>query len=511
MMLHRKSRLIFDSLIPSKFVIAGIFISFLTVLSGCDSTETVTTETVDETEVVDDTESTDASEVIVDADFEATDWTDATHSKSADPNFDEVFDNSQVKRLDMVISEDNWAVMLDDMTNLYGEFGSSSTDSGMGGPPSGGPGEDVTDTDALIDDSDDPIFVAGDVYYNDIQWYKVGLRFKGNSSLKSSWEQGILKLSFKLDFDEYEDDYPQIKNQRFYGFKKLSLKNNYDDQSLLREKVAADIFESAGLAVSHTAFYALYVDHGEGPTYFGLYTLVEEISDTVIDTQFDDDNGNLYKPEDDSASFNDDGTFVATDIEKKTNDDEDEADWSDIEALFSAINADQTDSVTWRENLDAVFDTDVFLKYLAINGLIQNWDTYGRMTHNFYLYNDPTTEKLTWIPWDNNEALQEGKLGGSLALDFSDLDSGEWPLIENIMADSVYKAKYDAYITEIMSDAFEVNKMQALYDYYGALVESYAESELAGYTFLNGSYSNAIDELKEHVSSRETAAENYLD
>ena len=130
--------------------------------------------------------------------------------------------------------------------------------------------------------------------------------------------QGQIK-QIKLDFDEYEDDYPQIKNQRFYGFKKLSLKNNYDDQSLLREKVAADIFESAGLAVSHTAFYALYVDHGEGPTYFGLYTLVEEISDTVIDTQFDDDSGNLYKPEDDSASFNDDGTFVATDIEKKTN------------------------------------------------------------------------------------------------------------------------------------------------------------------------------------------------
>ena len=96
-------------------------------------------------------------------------------------------------------------------------------------------------------------------------------------------------------------------------------------------------------------------------------------------------------------------------------------------------------------------------------------------------------------------------------MDFSDLDSGEWPLIENIMADSVYKAKYDTYITEIMSDAFEVNKMEALYDYYGALVESYAESELAGYTFLNGSYNNAIDELKEHVSSRDTAAENYLD
>jgi spore coat protein CotH len=36
---------------------------------------------------------------------------------------------------------------------------------------------------------------------------------------------------------------------------------------------------------------------------------------------------------------------------------------------------------------------DVFLKYLAVNGIIQNWDIYGLMVHNFYLYNDPDTEK----------------------------------------------------------------------------------------------------------------------
>ncbi len=35
-------------------------------------------------------------EVIDDTDFEATDWTDATHSKSTDPNFDEVFEDNAV-------------------------------------------------------------------------------------------------------------------------------------------------------------------------------------------------------------------------------------------------------------------------------------------------------------------------------------------------------------------------------------------------------------------------------
>ena len=276
-------------------------------------------------ETISDADTTETTNVVVDdLDFTPTDWTTETHSKDADPNYTEVFDNTVVKRLDFVVSNTNWKAMLADMTSLYGTFGSSNSGPGGGG----GGGTSFSD--------EDPIFVPASVFYNGKEWYKVGIRFKGNSSLQSAWQAGILKLSFKLDFDEYEDDYPQIKNQRFYGFKKFSLKNNYDDDALLREKVAAEIFKNAGLAVSNTGFYTLYVDYGSGPQYFGLYTLVEEIDDTVIDTQFSSGDGNLYKPEDDGANFAN-GTFNEDGFEKKTN--EDEADWSDVKAVFSALHA----------------------------------------------------------------------------------------------------------------------------------------------------------------------------
>ena len=62
--------------------------------------------------------------VFDDAEFETPDWTEATHSKDADPDFDEVFDDSAVKRLDFVISEERWEGMLTDMENTYGSFGS---------------------------------------------------------------------------------------------------------------------------------------------------------------------------------------------------------------------------------------------------------------------------------------------------------------------------------------------------------------------------------------------------
>lgn len=429
---------------------------------------------------------------IADADFEATDWTEASHSNDVDPNITEVFDDTQVKRFDFVVTPERWQSMLDDMTATYGDFGQGST-----------PG--------LLDTDEDPIFVPADVYYNGTQWYRVGIRFKGNSTLQGSWSRGVLKLSFKMDFDEFEDDYPQIDNQRFFGFKKFSLKNNYEDPSQLREKVAADVFAKAGLAVSHTAFYTLYVDHGNGPEYFGLYTLVEEVDGEVLDTQFTNDDGNLYKPEDFGATFVN-GSFDEADFEKKTN--EDEEDWSDILALFAALHDDTatTDPATWRANLEAVFDVDGFLEYLAVNGIIQNWDTYGKMTQNYYLYNDPETSKLTWIPWDHNEALQTGKQGGALALDFANLEVNSWPLIEKLYADEIYKARYDYHLLATIGDAFETSATQALYDTYAILVEPYATTERTGYSFLNGAndFYSAIDQLKNHASARDAAVDAYL-
>lgn len=450
---------------------------------ACSTDKTI----IDESEV----ESVFEDEVVIDdTDFVATDWTVETHSKEAAPNFEEIFPDDEVKRIDLVISDDNWDVMIADMTNLYGAFGSRS-------------GSDFPDVN--------PVFVPASVFYEDTEWYKVGVRFKGNSSLASSWGSSILKLSFKLDFDEFEEEYPQIDDQRFYGFKKLSLKNNFDDESQLREKVAGDVFRNAGLVGSHTAFYTVYVDKGDGPTYFGLYTLVEEVDDTVIETQFTSDEGNLYKPDGDAATFAN-GTYDEDEYVKKNN--EDEADFSDVSNLFSVVNdaSRTTDPAAWRASLDAIFDTDVFLKYLAINTVIQNWDTYGRMTHNYFLYNNPDTNKLTWIPWDNNESLQAGKREGALPLNFSGLNDSSWPLIGYLYTDDVYKEKYDTYVQETIEGVFNTATIQNQYATYSSLIEPYATSELSGFSFLENSadFQAAISILNAHATQRASAVNTYL-
>jgi len=269
--------------------------------------------------------------------IETPDWTAQTHSKDAEINYGMVFPSQKVNRIDIKIEADSW-------TNMQADLSANINTQGRT------PGE--------LDF--DPVWVPCDVYFEDIQWYKVGISFKGNSSLKSTYQQGIKKLPLKLDFDEFEDTYPAIDNQRFFGFKQVSLKNNYDDKSFVREKVASDLFYAFGLASPMTAFYRVYVDFGEGSTYFGLYTMVEEVDNTVIKTQFASNDGNLYKPEGSAATFAA-GTFDTSEMYKKTN--EDDNDFSDVQQLYDVLNSSLRSSNydEWKNQLSEILDVPIFL------------------------------------------------------------------------------------------------------------------------------------------------------
>lgn len=333
------------------YFIAVLFIGLIPLSSCSDDEDDLTTTDTEQEESSDDS--------VVSDDEDYADWTEATHSNDAELNYDVVFDQSQVLRFDIEISSDDWQTMQNDLAENLGYSG--------GNRPGGG---------GVASSSDfDPVWVPCLFKFNDTEWYHVGIRFKGNSSLQAAYQSGNNKLSFKLDFDEFEDDYPAIKNQRFYGFKQLNLNNNYDDASLMREKVAADLFRSFGVPASQTTFCVVYVDHGNGPQYYGVYTLVEEVDDTVIETQFIDDSGNLYKPDGDAASFAY-GTFDTDEFYPKTN--EDETDFSDLRSLYDVLHSSErtTDIETWKNNLEAVFNVDAFLKWLAANTVMQNWDTY---------------------------------------------------------------------------------------------------------------------------------------
>jgi len=407
------------------------------------------------------------------------DWTTATHS-ATNPDYT-FFSDNEVRRFDITIDEAWWNIM---QTHLA-EYNTSS-----------GPNDfsDVT-----------PIYVPCNLNYNGTNWYNVGIRYKGNSSLATN--SNIGKLPFRLKFEEFSDDFPEITGQNFYGFEELSLSNNYNDQSFLREKVASDLFRDFGVPCAKSVFCEVYVDYGEGSTYFGLYTILEVVFDSAIKNEFGSNSGNCYKPDGDGASFSS-NTFNISYFENKTGG----SDFSDVENLYSALHSSLRTSnpAQWRTMMNTYLNMDDYLKYMAVNFSIQNWDTYGRMTHNYYLYNNPATNQLNWIPWDNNEAFDEGKQGGALSIDLSDA-TDEWPLLSYIIADDTYKAQYKSHLRNFIDNHFNSSNMNGIYSAYSNLIQSSVDAETSNYSYLNNSsdFVNAISELNTHVSQRYSIINAY--
>ncbi len=417
------------------------------------------------------------------------DWTAATHSSSAIPDYATVFPQNQVNRLDITINAEDWQTMQNDLEALYGSSAGA-----------GGPGASFTE--------ETPVSVPCNVHFNNKNWYYVGIRYKGNSSL-SAYKNGVKKLPLRLDFDAFSDEYPEITGQTFYGFPALSMSSNYDDKSFMREKIGCDVFRNFGVPAPQTAFYEMYIDYGDGPIYFGLYTAVEIVFETMLQSQFGSNTGNCYKPDGDGASWAAD-QFTLADFENKTNAG---TGADDIQELYDILHDDSrtSDPTTWQSKMESVFDVDGFLKYLAVNTTIQNWDTYGKMTHNYYLYNDPADGLIKWIPWDNNEAFQLGKQGGALSFEFTEISDAAWPMIKYILSVPAYETTFKSHISTLIETVFSPATMQAYYSSIQSLIQPSVEAENADYSFISSisEFTTAINTLNTHVTDRYAVAFAY--
>ena len=109
----------------------------------------------------------------------------------------------------------------------------------------------------------------------------------------------------------------RVKTRDFTDFKQLNLNCNFHDNSLVKEKVAYDLLRDFGVSAPEASFCLIYIDYGDGPVSYGIYTIVEEVDDTLIKTQFTK-GGNLYKPEGNGATFAS-GSYNEDDLNKKTN------------------------------------------------------------------------------------------------------------------------------------------------------------------------------------------------
>jgi hypothetical protein len=378
-------------------------------------------------------------------------WTLESHCPGVAPNYSRVFDSHVVRRIDLEMAAEDFAQMQLDLKKIQAQ---ASGD---------------------LDGIPTPMWVSVKVTYDNRVWTKVGMRWKGHASLTGAMSANIDKLSFFLDFDKAEEASPELINQRFYGFKKLNFVSGYKDVSLIREKTANDLFRAASVPVPRTAFSAVYLNPGTDPVYYGVYTVLEDPSDTMLEEQFGDGSGNLYKPWGNPARWLNPTELspseVTTYFEEETN--KKNGDWTDVLSALAALHADRNDAAVWRRELEKVFDVGLFLRVLAVNQMMVNWDSYGCMHHNYLLYANPKKDfRLSFLPWDLNEAMTNTTLlnclpSGSLLLEEivhpvanSTVDNN-WPLIKFILGDSNYRDLYLSTMKDVYERVFSADKIKA--------------------------------------------------
>ncbi|MGE4606232.1 MAG: CotH kinase family protein, partial [Myxococcota bacterium] len=269
-----------------------------------------------------------------------------------------------------------------------------------------------------------------------------------------------IKPSFKIDFGEFGG------TQEVYGLERMTLNNGRQDPSLMDQCLGYGLHRAAGLVASRCNFAHVSVNGVSK----GIYMNVESIKDPFLVHNFGNAAGNLY--EGTTADFR---QYWIGLIEKKNN-----MDGSELLAVQAALEI--TDDADFLEALGAVVDIDKFITYWALGGLIGDWDGYAGNANNYWLYNNPTTGLLEFIPWslddifgrDNPLRNPGGPIGEArVVFETAALSNRLWQIPS-------MKTAYEAEINNLIATVWDETELIAQIDRYEALIKPIAGDDLSG-------------------------------
>ena len=233
---------------------------------------------------------------------------------------------------------------------------------------------------------------AGFRWGQDTRVYEVGLRLKGTASFRPL----SLKSAFKVDFHEWDPE------GRFHGVKRLTLNNMVQDATMMHEHLYYWLCQKLGIPAPRHGYARVWVNEVD----YGLHGIVETFDEQLIDRLWPyDDKGTLYEASGDLTQQGRDGFEVKESGLGPALDD-----------LITTIDATPPDG--FLAMLEANFDLEALLGYLALDIVGGNPDGYAQNHHNYYLYSAPLTWKWTLLPagTDRSFSLLDRGLAGRLAI-----------------------------------------------------------------------------------------------
>ena len=119
----------------------------------------------------------------------------------------------------------------------------------------------------------------------------VGIRGKGNTSLRTVASLDSSRYSFKVEFGHYSG------GVSYHGLDKISLNNTIQDTTYMKDYLTYRAMASFGVSAPLCS-YAWITANGED---WGLYLVVEGVEESFLQRNYGSGYGELYKP--DSMSF----------------------------------------------------------------------------------------------------------------------------------------------------------------------------------------------------------------
>lgn len=292
---------------------------------------------------------------------------------------------------------------------------------------------DLDDYEEMLDifrSTDEKEWIKVSVSIDGNTFDDVGLRLKGNSSLRTALsgaqgfgrEVGIAGVEEDIDTDQDPAELPwlirldkYVEGQDYLGRVDFVVRGN-DTESSLNEALAVSMLEEAGLATHRVAFTSFSVN-SKGTT----LRLVSEVPDDELWNADWFEDGSTWKADSEGDwDYHGEDESEYVDIWKQRTGEDDMT--PVIEFLDFVNNASDEE---FEAGLDQWLDVNAFARYLAVEDLVNNWDTISGMGNNGYLHYDPKTGLMTVVAWDHDRAFQSFGGGGAPGAMPSFGESGE--------------------------------------------------------------------------------------
>lgn len=371
----------------------------------------------------------------------------------------------------------------------------------------------IKDWGAFIKNAEKEEYVACTVEIDGEEFHNIGLRAKGNNSLRLTEEYGLSRYSLKLEFDHFLD------GGNYHGLDKLSLDASFQDNSYLKTYMVYDMMAFMGVPAPLCSYTWVTVN-GEA---WGLFLAVEEPEEAFARRNFGNDYGKLYKP--DYRSLNAENADVAL---KYIGDNPDSYPGIFENAKLKTSKADQErviealKTLSTGENLETAINVDEVLRYFTVQVFVMNWDSYlGHTGHNYILYEENGI--LSILPWDYNLAFGTYALGmtnpikdPNILINYPINTPAEGkimmnrPLYHNVMKNNGYFAKYHAYFDELLSGYFESGRFEITLRQTEKMISPYVQKDATAFCSFED-HQLAVDTLEQICLLRAQSIRSQLD